>query len=64
MIEGISYINIGIGFISEMIKIYLSDFMSEIILTIMLSSAILSIITKFVNLKNEFLKSLFSVTPI
>ena len=40
-IEGLSSINIGIGFISEIIKIYLSDLMSEIILAIMLSSAIL-----------------------
>lgn len=63
-IEGLSSINIGIGFISEIIKIYLSDLMSEIILAIMLSSAILSIIAKFIDFKSDFFKNLFDVAPI
>lgn len=63
-IEGLSSINIGVWFISEIIKIYLSDLMSEIILVIMLSSAILSIIAKFIDFKSDFFKNLFDVAPI
>ena len=63
-IEGLSSINIGIGFISELIKINFKNIMDEIILVIMVSSAIFSIVSKFITIKNEFLRGVLDVKPI
>ena len=60
-IEGISSINIGIGFLAELIKISFSNYLDYIALIVIVSSALLSILSKFVNIKNDFLKSILDV---
>lgn len=62
-IDGLSSINIGIGFLAELIKISLSDYLNYIALIVIVSSAILSILCKFVYIKNDFLRSVFNVSP-
>lgn len=62
-LEGLSSINIGIGFLAELIKISISDYLNYIALVVIVSSAILSVLCKFINIKNEFLKSVLDVTP-
>ena len=59
----VSPVNIGVGFLSELIKLYISDHISMICLVIILSSAVLSILAKFVNIKNEYLHHLLDVKP-
>lgn len=60
-IEGISSINIGIGFLAELLKISFANYLDHIALVVIVSSAILSIISKFINIKNDFLKSVLDV---
>lgn len=60
-IEGISSINIGIGFLAEILKISFANYLNHIALVVIVTSAILSILSKFVNIKNEFLKSVLDV---
>ncbi|MBS6022631.1 MAG: YjiH family protein [Paeniclostridium sordellii] len=60
-IEGISSINIGIGFLAEILKISFANYLNHIALVVIVTSAILSILSKFVNVKNEFLKSVLDV---
>jgi len=62
-LDGLSPINIGIGFLSELIKISLSDYLINIGLIVIVSSAILSIISKFITIKNDFLKGILDVSP-
>ena len=62
-LDGLSPINIGIGFLSELIKISLSDYLINIGLIVIVSSAILSIISKFITIKNDFLKGILNVSP-
>lgn len=62
-LEGLSSINIGIGFIAELIKIVFADYMLNIALVVIITSAILSILSKFINIKNEFLNSVLNVSP-
>ncbi len=62
-IEGLSSVNIGIGFIAELIKISISDYLNYIALVVISASAILSILCKFINIKNNFLKSVLDVSP-
>lgn len=60
-IEGLSSVNIGIGFLAELIKIALSNYLNYIALIVIVGSAILSILCKFINIKNDFLKSVLDV---
>lgn len=60
---GLSPINIGIGFLSELIKISLSDYLINIGLIVIVSSALLSIMSKFITIKNDFLKGILNVSP-
>lgn len=62
-IEGLSSINIGIGFLAELIKISLSEYLNYIALAVIVTSAVLSILCKFINIKNDFLKSVLDTTP-
>ena len=62
-LDGLSPINIGIGFLSELIKISLSDYLINIGLIVIVSSALLSIISKFITIKNDFLKGILDVSP-
>ncbi|WP_250675337.1 YjiH family protein [Paraclostridium ghonii] len=61
-LEGISSINIGIGFLAELIKISLSNYLDYIALIVIVLSAVLSILSKFINIKNDFLKSILDVS--
>ena len=49
-IEGLSSINIGIGFLAELIKISLSEYLNYIALAVIVTSAVLSILCKFINI--------------
>ncbi|EPZ59219.1 putative membrane protein [[Clostridium] sordellii ATCC 9714] len=60
-VEGISSINIGIGFLAEILKISFANYLNHIALVVIVTSAILSILSKFINIKNEFLKSVLDV---
>ncbi|MGL5640613.1 MAG: YjiH family protein [Paraclostridium sp.] len=60
-IDGISSINIGIGFLAEMLKILFAKYLDYIALIVIVSSAILSIASKFIKIKNDFLKSVLDV---
>ena len=62
-IEGISSVNIGIGVLAEIFKIVLDKYIVNITLVIIVSSAILSLISKVVTIKNEFLHKLLNVKP-
>lgn len=62
-LEGLSPINIGIGFLAELIKILIGDNMINIALFVIVTSAILSVLSKFINIKNEFLNSVLNVSP-
>lgn len=62
-LEGLSPINIGIGFLSELFKIALGDSLNTLALIVIVSSAILSILSKFITIKNEFLNGLLNVSP-
>ena len=63
-LDGLSPINIGIGFLAELIKIILAKYLTSIALTIIVSSAILSVVSKFINIKNEFIKNILNVSPL
>lgn len=62
-LEGLSPINIGIGFLSEVFKIIMGDSLNSLALIVIVTSAILSILAKFVPIKNEFLNGLLNVSP-
>jgi nucleoside recognition membrane protein YjiH len=63
-LEGLSPINIGIGFLAELIKIVAANYLVNIALIVVLASAILSVASKFINIKNEFLNNLLNVSPL
>lgn len=63
-LDGLSPINIGIGFFAELIKIVANDYLVNIALVVILSSALLSIISKFTNIKNDFFNNLLNVSPL
>lgn len=63
-LDGLSPINIGIGFLAELIKIIAADYLINIALVVILASAILSVISKFINIKNEFLNNILNVSPL
>ena len=50
-LDGLSPINIGIGFLAELIKIIAADYLINIALVVILASAILSVVSKFINIK-------------
>lgn len=62
-LEGLSPINIGIGFLSELFKITVGESLNTLALIVIVSSAVLSILSKFINIKNEFLNGLLNVSP-
>lgn len=62
-LEGLSSINIGIGFLSEVFKIIMGDSLNNLALIVIITSAMLSILAKFINIKNEFLNGLLNVSP-
>ncbi len=62
-LEGLSPINIGIGFLSEVFKIIMGDSLNNLALIVIITSAMLSILAKFINIKNEFLNGLLNVYP-
>ena len=63
-LEGLSPVNIGIGFLAELIKIVAANYLIKIALIVVLASAILSVASKFINIKNEFLNNLLNVSPL
>ena len=62
-LEGLSPYNIGIGFLAELIKIFGANYLEYIALFVIVLSAVLSVGSKFINIKNEFLRSLLNVSP-
>lgn len=61
-LEGLSPINIGIGFLAELFKIIAADYLLNIALVVILASAILSLASKFISIKNDFLNGLLNVS--
>ena len=57
----VSPVNIGIGFISELLKFSIADYIPTICLVIIVGSAVLSVLAKFINIKNEFLNNVLNV---
>lgn len=62
-LEGLSPYNIGIGFLAELIKIFGANYLEYIALFVIVLSAVLSVGSKFINIKNEFLRNLLNVSP-
>lgn len=60
-ISEVSPINIGVGFISELLKLSLANYIPTICLVIIVASAVLSVLSKLVNIKNQFLKHILDV---
>ncbi len=61
-IDGISPVNIGVGFMSELMKLTISDYIPTICLIIIVMSAVLSITSKFITIKNGFMSNLLNVS--
>lgn len=59
----VSPVNIGVGFISELLKLAIGDYIPTICLVIIVGSAVLSLAAKFINIKNEFFKNILNVPP-
>lgn len=57
----VSPVNIGVGFISELLKLAIGDYIPTICLVIIVGSAVLSLSSKFINIKNEFFKNILDV---
>ncbi|MEF9992236.1 MAG: YjiH family protein [Romboutsia sp.] len=62
-LEGLSPFNIGIGFLAELVKIIGAGHLENIALIVIVLSAVLSIFSKFVNIKNDFLNNLLNISP-
>ena len=62
-LERLSPINIGIGFLSEVFKIIMGESLNNLALIVIVTSAILSILAKFIHIKNDFLNGLLNVSP-
>ena len=60
-IPDVSPVNIGVGFISELLKLSINDYIPTICLVIIGASAVLSLLAKVINIKNEFLKNILDV---
>ena len=61
-VSGVSPVNIGVGFISELLKLAIGDYIPTICLVIIVLSASLSLMAKCINIKNEFLKNILDVS--
>lgn len=61
-LEGLSPFNIGIGFLAELVKIVGADHLNNIALFVVVSSAILSVLSKFIKIKSEFFNNLLNVS--
>lgn len=59
----VSPVNIGVGLISELLKLAIGDYIPTICLVIIVGSAVLSLGAKFINIKNEFFKNILDVPP-
>ncbi|MCC3868279.1 YjiH family protein [Terrisporobacter mayombei] len=62
-VADVSPVNIGVGFISELLKLAIGDYIPTICLVIIVGSAVLSLAAKFINIKNEFFKNILDVPP-
>ena len=62
-VADVSPVNIGVGFISELLKLAIGDYVPTICLVIIVGSAVLSLSAKFMNIKNEFFKNILDVSP-
>lgn len=62
-LEGLSPFNIGIGFLAELVKIVGANHLNNIALLVIVASALLSLVSKFVKIKNSFLDNLLNVSP-
>ena len=62
-VADVSPVNIGVGFISELLKLAIGDYVPTICLVIIVGSAVLSLVAKFINIKNEFFKNILDVPP-
>lgn len=62
-LEGLSSYNIGIGFLAELIKILFADYLPYFAMSVIIISAVLSVFSNFIKIKNEFLKDLLKVSP-
>lgn len=61
-LEGLSPFNIGIGFLAELVKVVGKNQLNNIALVVISLSAILSVFSKVVKVKNEFLNNLLNVS--
>ncbi|MEG0857306.1 MAG: YjiH family protein [Terrisporobacter sp.] len=61
-IEGVSPVNIGVGFLAELLKLNMAQYIPTICLVIIVCSAILSVAGKFITIKNDFLNNLLNVS--
>lgn len=61
-VEGVSPVNIGVGFMAELLKLNIADYIPTICLMIIVSSATLSLLAKCINIKNEFWNNLLNVS--
>ena len=62
-LEGLSAYNIGIGFLAEMVKIIFANYLETTAMIVICLSALLSIVSNFINIKNEFIKNLLNISP-
>lgn len=62
-VADVSPVNIGVGFISELLKLAIGNYVPTICLVIIVGSAVLSLAAKFINIKNEFFKNILDVPP-
>ncbi len=62
-LEGLSTYNIGIGFLAEMVKIIFANYLETTAMIVICLSALLSIVSNFINIKNEFIKNLLNISP-
>ena len=63
-LEGLSSYNIGIGFLAELIKTLFANYLPYFAMTIIVISAVLSVVSNFINIKNDFLRDLLKVSPL
>ncbi|MFI3239427.1 MAG: YjiH family protein [Bacteroidales bacterium] len=63
-LEGMASVNIGVGALIDLFKIVLSDYLMMLSFIVIGSSAVLSIAAKFYRIPNQFLRSIFDVSPV
>lgn len=62
-LEGLSAYNIGIGFLAELFKIIFASYLPTVAMVVITTSAVLSILSKIINIKNDFIRNLLNVSP-